>query len=168
MGNIIVKKPLVFGLKPGYPEENMPFYIYGSGNEKHIDHQLTRHPNVQLSAEKVSVSLDISDYELAYGVPFEIIDVRVPKDIPIREKAMQPLDAEDNKFPADYFFGIGSIFTIRMKTGGKTVSGTMTLPNNVYRDRYLLNKDPNGHSNPAPAWLAEFNKIGQSIEDGAE
>ena len=167
MTNIIVKKPLEFGSNHGYPDENMPFYIYGSGKEIHIDHQLTRYPNIQLSAENVAVSFKIPEYELATGVSFEITDLEEPKQIPIQEKAMQPLDAEDNSFPANYFFESDSKFKIRAKIGRQQTSGTLTLPGTLYRDRYLINKDPNGHSNPAPAWLAEFRKIGQSIDDSA-
>lgn len=166
--HIVVQKPLEFGKIHGYPDENMPFCIYGSAKEMHIDHQLTMYPNIQLSAENVGVSLHIPDSELAKGVPFDVTDLDLPKSIPIQEKAMQPLAEDDNNFPSDFFFGKGSRFTIKIRTDGQLQSGSLTLAGNVYRDRYLVNRDPNEHSNPAPAWLAEFRKIGKSIEVGAE
>ncbi|KAJ3507603.1 hypothetical protein NLJ89_g6212 [Agrocybe chaxingu] len=40
-----------------YPEE-MPFYLYGTKHQQHIDHMLLHAPNIQLSASRVLFTLD--------------------------------------------------------------------------------------------------------------
>lgn len=45
-------------LSPVYPLELFPFYIYGTPSDAHIDHILTRAPNITLSASSVRLVLD--------------------------------------------------------------------------------------------------------------
>lgn len=45
-------------LSPVYPLELFPFYIYGTPSNAHIDHILTRAPNITLSASSVRLILD--------------------------------------------------------------------------------------------------------------
>lgn len=57
VGNIevVVQKSMRYTeLKNTYPER-MPFYLYGSGSEYHIDHVLETSPNAQLTADCISV-----------------------------------------------------------------------------------------------------------------
>lgn len=53
-------------LSPVYPLELFPFYIYGTPSDAHIDHILTRAPNITLSASSVRLVLDnqpVTDHE---------------------------------------------------------------------------------------------------------
>src|SRR4051812_25918562 len=38
-----------------YPVDYMPFYIYGTKQELHIDHMLLKSPSIQLSADNVEL-----------------------------------------------------------------------------------------------------------------
>lgn len=53
-------------LSPVYPLELFPFYIYGTPSDAHIDHILTRAPNITLSASSVRLVLEnqpVTDHE---------------------------------------------------------------------------------------------------------
>lgn len=75
--NVVVNKSLSFdALENTYPER-MPFYLYGTENECHIDHVLKKAPNAQISADRIEVNLSpqLSDEQLAKGVVAVLEDV---------------------------------------------------------------------------------------------
>lgn len=81
---IIKKRPLDSkDLDSSYPEF-MPFYLYGSKSEMHLEHALLLAPNIQLSAGRVSGTFDkpLSDSDLAKGV------IAVATNV--HERTMQP------------------------------------------------------------------------------
>ncbi len=82
---IVVKESMSYAaLDRGYPNK-MPFYLYGSRTEAHLDHVLKTSPNAQISADRVQVMLSpmLSDELLNNGVFVVLEDVF--------EKSLQPL-----------------------------------------------------------------------------
>ncbi len=159
-----------------YPSGHMPFYIYGTKEEKHIDHILVKSPNIQLSAENVKLELDkeLSSEQLsrrcilyAHG---------------IQEEAMQPfLPTQDLLNSNTFFFRPGQCFPVTIFENQKDAEatgpgladvghaqpiakGTMTLGENVYVDSEDLNKDLFKKPAKYALWKAEFDKIGKELD----
>jgi hypothetical protein len=67
-----------------YPK-NMPFYLYGTPAQQHIDHLLRVSPNIQLNSDRIALRLtrDLTKDELAQGVVAIFTDVW--------ENSLQPL-----------------------------------------------------------------------------
>ena len=82
----VVKNDSLAGTELGsvYPE-HMPFYLYGTPEQKHIDHILRVSPNIQLNSDRVTLSLSspLSEELLALGVVATFTDVW--------ESSLQPL-----------------------------------------------------------------------------
>jgi hypothetical protein len=82
---VVVRESMFFNaLDQVYPNR-MPFYLYGSNAEAHLDHVLKKAPNGMISADSVKLDLhpELSDEQLAKGV------VAVFEDV--FENAIQPL-----------------------------------------------------------------------------
>jgi hypothetical protein len=82
---VVVRESMFFNaLAQAYPGR-MPFYLYGSNAEAHLDHVLRKAPNGMISADSVKLALEpeLSDEQLAKGV------VAVFEDV--FESAIQPL-----------------------------------------------------------------------------
>jgi hypothetical protein len=124
----------------------MPFYLYGTPEEKHIEHMLLRAPNVQISADcvKLDVTPALNADQLAKGV---ILHINRP------ERALQP-PAEDNKpekmFKPDASFDVIIMEDIKpavahgpgLAEGGKQLAtGKVTLGKAVYVDWQEINAE---------------------------
>jgi len=82
---VIVNEPLASNaLDPSYPAL-MPFYLYGTPQQQHIDHLLRVSPNQQLNADRISLRLstNLTEQELSTGV--------VAVFHQVGERSMQPL-----------------------------------------------------------------------------
>lgn len=82
---VVVRESMFFNaLDQAYPDR-MPFYLYGSNAEAHLDHVLKKAPSGMISADSVKLALqpELSDEQLAKGV------VAVFEDV--FENAIQPL-----------------------------------------------------------------------------
>lgn len=82
---VVVRESMFFNaLAQAYPGQ-MPFYLYGSNAEAHLDHVLKKAPNGMISADSVKLALEpeLSDEQLGKGV------VAVFEDV--FESAIQPL-----------------------------------------------------------------------------
>lgn len=68
----------------------MPFYLYGTQNEQHVDHILLRAPNVQIPGNQVKLDLELplSDQRLLDGLGKGL--VVIVEDM--QEAALQPFD----------------------------------------------------------------------------
>ena len=159
-----------------YPSGHMPFYIYGSKEEVHIDHILVRSPNIQLSAEKVKLELDreISGDQLSKGAILYASG--------IQEEAMQPfLPTVDLLKNGSFFFRPAQRIPVTIyenkndssatgpglaDVGDATpiTKGTMVLGEGVYVDSEKLNKDMFKKPGKFARWKAEFDKIGQELD----
>lgn len=82
---VIVNEALSFeNLQTTYPEK-MPFYLYGSGDEYHIDHVLKTSPNAQLNSDRISLVTKqaLTEKQINHGVVAVLNNVY--------ESSMQPL-----------------------------------------------------------------------------
>ena len=156
----------------------MPFYLYGTPSEPHIDHMLLRAPNIQLSASSILLNLDkpLSEDQLSRGAILYAHD--------IYEETMQPflptkdlLDAQGTPF----FFRTGQRFAVTVYDDVKDVTaegpgladvepekeiakGVITLKDNVFVDSEAVNRDPFKKPSKYPAWKEEFDKIGEKLK----
>ncbi|KAF8265644.1 pyridoxal phosphate-dependent transferase [Lactarius quietus] len=136
-------------LDPTYPS-NMPFYLYGTTQEMHIDHVLLRAPNAQLSAGEVMVELHEGDRAM-FAAGLEAGLIAVADAIP--EFLMQPLSASSLK----PFFHPGAKLAVSIyhdrnaaqsqgpgicdQLGDPIARGTITLGENTFTDTYMINAD---------------------------
>ncbi|KAI9459853.1 PLP-dependent transferase [Lactarius psammicola] len=137
-------------LDPTYPP-NMPFYLYGTAREMHIDHVLLRVPNVQLSAGEVIFELLEGDRS-AFVAGLKGGLIAVADDIP--ELLMQPLSANRLKS----FFHPGAKLAVSIyhdqyaaqsqgpglcdRLGDPITRGIITLADNTFADAYMINDHP--------------------------
>ena len=136
-------------LDPAYPSK-MPFYLYGTAQEMHIDHVLLRVPNAQLSAGEVIVESLEGDRALFFaGLKGGLIAVADA----IPEFLMQPLTASSLKS----FFYPGAKLAVSIyhdrnaaqsqgpglcgQLGDPITRGTITLGDNIFTDAYMINAD---------------------------
>ncbi|TFK45661.1 pyridoxal-dependent decarboxylase domain protein [Heliocybe sulcata] len=134
-----------------YPT-NMPFYLYGTPQQAHLEHLLLRAPNVQISA---------SDVQLDFGSSQSAVEERlgsglivVMKDV--LEYAMQPFTSSNrpkifepqslpHTFPVEvYEVAVGGIHgrDLSAMLGQKVADGHVTVTTPVYIDYDCLNADP--------------------------
>ncbi|CAG8788122.1 32436_t:CDS:2 [Gigaspora margarita] len=90
-----------------YPKDRVPFYIYGTENQLHIDHLLLKSPSIQLSAENVKIELTSGKFTKEQKERGAIVHIiaKEEKDgtiIDLYEVAMQPFP--DTKYLGDSFF----------------------------------------------------------------
>jgi hypothetical protein len=136
-------------LDTSYPS-GMPFYLYGTGQEIHIDHVLVQAPNAQLSAGEVTVELlEGSKSAFASGLKDGLI--AVADTIP--EHLMQPFTSDR----LEYFFHPGAKLDVSVYLDPRTVHShgadfcaqlndpiaraTITLGTNTFTDAYMINLD---------------------------
>ncbi|KAI0933654.1 hypothetical protein AcV5_005745 [Taiwanofungus camphoratus] len=133
----------------------MPFYLYGTHNEQHIDHVLLKDPNAQLSASRVKLELS-SGSKLGSELPKGVIAIMDD----IREHAMQPYGHGHHPD----FFAVGRSYKIsiyadpfdgrygqaaldihtmfdKLDLTEALAKGTITLGNSIYVDDAHLNRD---------------------------
>lgn len=90
---IIKQRPLNYRYRDdSYHSEFTPFYLYGTSGQKHIDHMLLRAPNLQISADQVS--LDLGNYKLSAA---DLGNGLIICATNARESTMQPLAKERAK-----------------------------------------------------------------------
>lgn len=172
-------------LASSYPTGRMPFYLYGSSSEPHIDHALLTSPNIQLSAG--DVRLDLSEPS---STPLGLNEPLVLMLDNVREEQMQPFP---NKNPLlaslpDFFFQPGKKFEVSVwkdpapgesdadtvlnawetlgrdgSEDGFVARGIMVLSESVFVDAEQLNFDPYKRVDDVGAWTEEFQKIGKEL-----
>lgn len=163
---IIKKRPLDSkDLDSSYPKF-MPFYLYGSNAEMHLEHALLLAPNIQLSAGKVSGSFDtpLTDSDLATGL------IAVATNV--HEQAMQPfpplttqtvdfntfffrhgkqLDVVVYKDPYGDTSGSGPERAIDLKDLTDVVAkGTLTVDGAIFVDSKQLNEEEDDDAEEHP------------------
>jgi len=128
--------------------EFMPFYLYGTASQYHIDHMLVHSPNTQLSSSQVTIALDDGTTTLT-----ETGNRLIAIANTTRENAMQPFSADHlpNFFAAESKIPV----TIFVDSNGADVSGpgllnnlgtpiaqaTITLSSRIYIDYSLVNQE---------------------------
>ncbi|KAL9612143.1 MAG: hypothetical protein Q9167_003259 [Letrouitia subvulpina] len=169
---------------PAYPSGHMPFYLYGSGAEFHMDHMLLRAPNCQLSASNIKIFLNenVTEDHFRDGCLLFAHNVE--------EEAMQPflptselVGGSGPTSKKNFFFKSGKKFQISVfkdkysyKAGGpglanvdygdRLATGEMVLgtEGEVWVDSETVNRDPFARRPPVNDWIDEFNKIGEELK----
>lgn len=172
-------------LASSYPTGRMPFYLYGSSGEHHIDHALLTSPNIQLSAGDVQLDIkDSSSLSSDGGRPLVLMLDN------IREEQMQPFPSKNSVLASlpDFFFRPGKEFEVSIwedpTPGGNDAESTldaweelgrdgsedglvgrgkMVLGESVFVDAENLNFDPYKRVDDVGAWAEEFAKIGKEL-----
>ncbi|KAF8892114.1 pyridoxal phosphate-dependent transferase [Infundibulicybe gibba] len=146
-------------LDPSYPT-HMPFYLYGTQEQMHIDHVLAKSTNIQLNSDRVKVEIapgSLTDEMLAQGITVFFDEVRENILQPLAEVGME----SNNKFESGSFhFAPGKTFKFTIPpTGGdfwiqgQTFSwppppgstpahGTITLGTSCFAESHELNMHP--------------------------
>ncbi|KAF8182752.1 pyridoxal phosphate-dependent transferase [Mycena galopus ATCC 62051] len=129
-----------------YPESCMPFYLFGTSQEQHIEHMLLRAPNVQISADRVQLDVEppLSASQLEKGV---LLQINKPERA---RRALQP-PAADN--PPQRMFQRGAVTIVDdtklavaqgpgLAVGGNQLTrGKVTLAGGVYVDWTDINTE---------------------------
>lgn len=156
-----------------YPEEFMPFYLFGTSTQAHISHMLLRAPNVSLSASNVNLDLDNAQEvanELHNGLILTLSDYR--------EVTMQPFPAKNKEIRDQgetFFFRKDKTFNVQVfqdpkkpvdegpgllnSLGKPMTQGKMTLGDDVHVDVEAPNYDPFDQKPPTKSWKDELNRI---------
>ena len=131
---VIVQRSLhVNDLLP-YPDLTMPFFVYGTEHQRHIDHVYTAYPNIQLSADQVNIAglTPPAEEDFVYG------------HLQLPERAMQPFDA--NSLNPSFFrpeITFTNVKFTRDFDGHEVVgTGSISLTANIFTDIQFLNGDP--------------------------
>lgn len=139
-------------LDSAYPE-HMPFYLYGTPENAHLEHILLHAPNTQLSAGDVQLRLDLD-----LNVPGNralLVDGLVATLDAQRERSMQPL--------APGFFAAGRTLAVTVYRdargagpgwGAPLARGSVTLGARVWADGAYINAEHVWTDEPAVAAAA--------------
>lgn len=97
-----------------YPDTFMPFYLYGTEQEMHISHILTKSPNVSLSASNVTFNPSLSETSNG-GEITELLSVGLILGLTeVPEDSMQPFVKQNKDLPDDFFFGQKKRFQVKV------------------------------------------------------
>jgi hypothetical protein len=135
-------------LDAAYPSR-MPFYLYGTGQEIHIDHILVQAPNAQLSAGEVTLEL-IEGNESAFAKVLKDGCIAVAETLP--EHLMQPFTSDR----LESFFHPGAKLDLSIypdedaaqssqgydtceKLEEPIARARITLGDNTFVDEYMIN-----------------------------
>jgi hypothetical protein len=113
----------------------MPFLVYGTKQQRHIDHVYTACPNAQFSADQV----EIHGYAFTGEGP-------IYAHLNYAESAAQPFSTSPI-VPTSFFFRpdvalVDAKFTRDLDGKNYLGQGTIRLTKNVYVDTHWLNLDP--------------------------
>ncbi|KAJ4463690.1 pyridoxal phosphate-dependent transferase [Lentinula lateritia] len=166
---VIVQKKLNSKFLTPYPTRKMPFYIYGSEAQTHIDHVYTASPNIQMTAEQVVIGTDLQNDWNANPVLYA--------QLPFAESSMQPFLSNFDRETAHkpFFFHSGAkydrvVFTRDLAGEDVVATTSLTLPlkKNVFIDTDMLNADPEPNSAESVSYCVAHVHEVNSAEDGAK
>lgn len=154
----------------------MPFYLYGTRQQKHISHILLRAPNIALSAGNVTFSPELPEkalQNLSNGLILKLTEKY--------EAAMQPFPTKNKDLPRHFFFRGNQKFKVKVyydkkdnKEGGPDLlqdleeveyDGELTLNLDVDVDAEGPNKDElyEASNVDSTKWQEELDKIGNVL-----
>ncbi|KAF7596071.1 hypothetical protein BBP40_003333 [Aspergillus hancockii] len=157
-----------------YPQHYMPFYLYGTPQQKHISHILLRAPNIALSASNVAFSPELD----------QIIGPQLPDGLilalsSIPEVSIQPYTTKNQDLPAYFFFQSGKQYKVTVWRDPRSPvaegpglleglkdpvgSGTMTLGNSVDVDAEEINHNPADCLGIDPTPWQDFDRIEDAL-----
>ncbi|RMJ20189.1 hypothetical protein CDV36_000032 [Fusarium kuroshium] len=153
---VVVDESMAFAaLDNEYPVK-MPFYLYGSKNEVHLDHVLKTRPNAQISADLVKTDLTahLTDEQLKNGMVVVLDDVFEASLQPLPTKTVQLLGGNkeilDLEAPGlslvkgfDHKASVYKTYEEAKSGEGKPIAtGTISIGDTVYADWDDVNMDP--------------------------
>lgn len=148
-------------LESSYPER-MPFYLYGTTQQQHIDHILLSSPNVQLNSGDVDLQFDKGQDLYGPGLERELELGLVAVFDDVREAAIQPF----NRSHQPTFFAPGKTYRVTIHRDSPRgpiaalnssvfARGTITIGNSVFKDYDMINQDPTRIYDPTLSISAE-------------
>ncbi|KAK1831944.1 pyridoxal phosphate-dependent transferase [Podospora conica] len=170
-------------LSPAYPFELFPFYIYGTLSDAHIDHILTRSPNITLSASSVLAN-DTPSPSPSDSLTAALASGAILTLSSHYERPLQPFPSSNDALPSPFFFRPGAEFAVkiwadpahpsdsirgvleRVAKQEPLATGTVTLGEDVVVDVEKLNRDPWGEEKDFGDKVAKWRKRFKSIADG--
>ncbi|KAK4168147.1 pyridoxal phosphate-dependent transferase [Cladorrhinum sp. PSN259] len=139
---VIVDESMAFpDLDTDYPDK-MPFYLYGSQGETHMDHILKKSPNAQITTDLVKVTdfnPPLTDEQLKKGLVVVLDDVF--------EKSLQPLNTKKDNKGFDVREAVehhASVYKTyeEAKSGSNPVArGKISVGDMIYADWHEVNMD---------------------------
>jgi hypothetical protein len=136
---VIVKRRLdTAHLSRTYPANTMPFFLYGTANQLHVDHVLLATPNIQLNSDQVTLS----------PTPNLIAEPYVFAHLENKpEQSMQSFPAnKDIEADSKFFFKSGASFNVILTKDqeGKEILGKtkLTLGKVAFVDNDEINMFP--------------------------
>jgi hypothetical protein len=160
-------------LDVAYPSR-MPFYLYGTEQEVHIDHVIVQAPNAQLSASQVNVDV-IEGSKSAFTAGLKNGLIAVTDTLP--EHLMQPFipDRLECFFHPGAKFNV-SIYTDRRAAGcpgpglcdelGEPIArAIITLGSNTFTDGYMINLDAPVTTSHTPKKKVKFPATASTSQD---
>ncbi|KAK3381197.1 pyridoxal phosphate-dependent transferase, partial [Podospora didyma] len=170
-----------------FPAGFMPFYLYGTEKERHIDHVLVQAPNITLSAENVALVLNDNSVDIEAVIQRGAAIVTLEG---VHEAALQPFPETNEELfsgtgNCNFFFRQGAKFDVKVwedprgptdGTRGMLAemrrdqkkplgTGTLTLGENVLVDVEKVNRDPFAEAKTAKVskWRERFDRIGREV-----
>lgn len=159
-----------------YPSGYMPFYLYGTPSQQHIDHLLTRAPNISLSSTNITLNIKPP-------LPARLLStgcILIAEGV--QEAALQPfLPTKALLADEKFFFRPGARFNVTVYRDAKGYNtpgpglaevsyaehfsvGELVLGESVHVDSEMINRDPYKVRDVFPAWEEEFDLIGKELE----
>jgi hypothetical protein len=160
-------------LDTDYPSR-MPFYLYGTREEMHIDHVLVQAPNAQISAGEVAVEL-IEGSESVLNAELKDGLIVVADFLP--EHLMQPFTADrlnrlfcpgaklDVSVYHDQNAGQRGGPDLCDNLGKPIARATITLGDNIFVDAHMINLDGPIVTSKAPKKSMVIPRTGTSSQD---
>ncbi|UQC81238.1 uncharacterized protein CLUP02_06724 [Colletotrichum lupini] len=152
---VVVDESMAFAaLDDEYPAK-MPFYLYGSKSEVHLDHVLKTAPNAQISADLVKTNLTehLTDEQLKQGVVIVLDDVfeaslqPLPTTVQESDKQKHVLNLEAPGFSLkkglDHKASAYKTYEEAKSGKGQSIAtGTISIGDAVFADWDDVNMDP--------------------------
>ncbi|KAK8121519.1 Pyridoxal-dependent decarboxylase conserved domain [Apiospora kogelbergensis] len=147
---VVVDESMAFAaLDVDYPTK-MPFYLYGSKGEVHMDHILKTAPNAQISADLVSTDLTdaLTDEQLRNGVVVVLDDVFEASLQPLPTTGQEHvvnLNAPGFSLVKEVYHRASVYRTYEEATGGELqpmATGRISIGDTVFADWDDVNMDP--------------------------
>ncbi|KAH8803471.1 hypothetical protein F5884DRAFT_837295 [Xylogone sp. PMI_703] len=147
--HVIIKESMATSnLLPDYPMQ-MPFYLYGTKHQKHIDHALLHAPDQQLNSDQRNLSTDkeVPEDDLKKGVVAVFPHVYERSMQPMQRPGKGEVDHSSFKVPG-FDFSAGQTFSVTIfksldshGNGQDLIArGTIKLSKSVFADNYESTK----------------------------
>ncbi|KAI6764322.1 hypothetical protein HG530_008111 [Fusarium avenaceum] len=165
-----------------YPDEFMPFYLYGNEQEIHCSHMLVAAPNIALAANNVTFKPDLSSEINTRQSVSELLTEGLILGLSERpEASMQPFAEKNEDLAEEFFWRQNQSFAVKIwkdpkaadargpdlleKLGKPLYEGEMTLGENVFVDAEGLNEDKQKEIKvEEDSWQRKLDEVGRILD----